>query len=216
MPAQTPKYRLHKPTQQAVVTIAGKDFYLGRYGSTTSRIEFDRLVAAWLANGHNPIATADRTVGEVMVGYVEHAESYYRKDGRPTSQVTLIKLTLKGLERLYGHTSARDFGPLALKAVRQAYIDSGLCRTEVNRRTGLVIRFFEWAVENEPVPSSVHHGLVAVAGLRKGRTDVREPAPVKPGSDTHVCLQRVPRSSCPATKSGQSQAKVPSCRKSTS
>jgi hypothetical protein len=103
-----------------------------------------------------------------MVGYVEHAESYYRKNGRPTSEVTLIKLSLRVRKQLYGHTPARDFGPLALKAVRQGYIDSGLCRTEVNRRTGLVIRFFKWAVENELVPSSVHHGLAAVAGLRRG------------------------------------------------
>ena len=66
---------------------------------------------------------------------------------------------------------------MALKAVRQAFIDSGLCRNEVNRRTGLVVRFFKWTVENELVPASVHHGLRAVPGLRRGRTASARPSP---------------------------------------
>src|SRR5262249_48330031 len=77
-------------------------------------------------------------------------------------------------------------GPLALKAVRQAMVDVGLCRTEVNKRVGRVVRCFRWAVENELVPPSVHHGLKAVAGLRRGRADVRESEPVKPVPDAFV------------------------------
>jgi integrase len=45
---------------------------------------------------------------------------------------------------------------------------------------------FKWAVHNEMVPASVHHGLKAVDGLRKGRTDVRESQPVKPVPDAFV------------------------------
>jgi hypothetical protein len=44
-------YRLHRSTGQAVVTLGGKDFYLGRHGTTESRREYDRLTAEWLANG---------------------------------------------------------------------------------------------------------------------------------------------------------------------
>jgi hypothetical protein len=51
--------------------------------------------------------------------------------------------------------------------VRQSYVEAGLCRRDVNRMTGLVVRFFRWCVENELVPPSVHHGLKAVPGLRK-------------------------------------------------
>src|SRR5262249_27321050 len=36
------------------------------------------------------------------------------------------------------------------------------------------------------VPPSVHHGLKAVAGLRKGRSDARESPPVRPVPDDHV------------------------------
>jgi integrase len=61
-----------------------------------------------------------------------------------------------------------------------------LCRTEVNRRTGHVARFFKWAVENELVPPSAHHGLKAVPGLRKGRCEVRESEPIGPVADAVV------------------------------
>ena len=36
---RTPSYRPHKPTGQAVVTLNGRDFYLGRFGSPESRTE---------------------------------------------------------------------------------------------------------------------------------------------------------------------------------
>jgi hypothetical protein len=184
MSIRTPSYRLHKPTGQAVVTLDGRD--LGKYGSVASRAEYDRLIAEWLANGRRLAPGADATVSELMVGYIRHVDAYYVKGGEPTSEAGLIRLSLRVLKRLYGHTPARDFGPLALKAVRQGFIDAGLCRNEVNRRTRHDVRFFKWAVENELVPPSVHHGLRAVSGLRKGRTEVRESEPVRPVPDAFV------------------------------
>src|SRR5262249_42823332 len=47
-------------------------------------------------------------------------------------------------------------------------------------------RAFKWAVGEEMVPPSVHHGLKAVPGLRRGRADVRESEPVKPVPDAFV------------------------------
>ena len=44
-----PSYRLHKPTDQAIVVLGGKTFYLGRYGSVESRDEYNRIITAWLA-----------------------------------------------------------------------------------------------------------------------------------------------------------------------
>ena len=44
-------YRLHKPSQQAVVCIEGKDLYLGRYGTRDSRIKYAQLIAEWQRTG---------------------------------------------------------------------------------------------------------------------------------------------------------------------
>ena len=60
-----------------------------------------------------------------MLAYWKHVEGYYRKDGEPSSEVHNIKLAIRPLLKLYGHTPARDFGPLALKAVRQDWVDAG-------------------------------------------------------------------------------------------
>ena len=44
-----PRYRQHKPTDQAVVTIDGRDFYLAKHGTLASCCEYDRLIAEWLS-----------------------------------------------------------------------------------------------------------------------------------------------------------------------
>ena len=188
---RTPSYRHHKPSGQAVVTLDGRDIYLGRYGTPQSRAEFDRLLAEWLSNGRRLPAPAsahgtDLSVNELSLAYLAFADGYYTKRGKPTSEPGSIRQTIKPLRQLYGHTLAREFGPLQLKAVRQAMIDAGLCRNEVNKRTGRIVRLFKWAVGEGIVPPSLHHGLIAVSGLRRGRADVRESEPVKPVPDAFV------------------------------
>jgi integrase len=49
-----------------------------------------------------------------------------------------------------------------------------------------VVRCFKWAVENELVAPSVHLGLKAVAGLRKGRSGAKEGQPVRPVAEDQV------------------------------
>jgi integrase len=194
MPAQTlrvPSYRLHKPTGLAVVTIGNRDVYLGKHDTPESRAEYDRLIAEWLVTGRRSTVAesspgTDLTINEMLLAYVHHADAYYVKNGKPTTEPVNIRLALRPLRRLYGDTPAREFGPLRLKTVRQAMIDSGLCRSEVNKRVRHVLRAFKWAVGEEMVPPSLHHGLKAVPGLRRGRADVRESEPVKPVPDAFV------------------------------
>jgi hypothetical protein len=50
-PNQVPSYRLHKQSGQAIVTLNGRDFTLGRHGTKESRDEYQRVTSEWLANG---------------------------------------------------------------------------------------------------------------------------------------------------------------------
>ena len=190
---KTPSYRLHKPSGQAVVTLNGRDVYLGPHGSKASREQYERLIGEWLINGRRvPIAedqaTPDDgfTITELMAAYICFAKEYYVKDGRPTGHMGKIKEAVKPLKELYGRTAAAQFGPLALKSVRQKMIDKGLCRSVINSYTGILKQMFKWGVENELVPAHVFHGLTAVSGLRKGRCGVREADPVRPVPDAAV------------------------------
>lgn len=66
-----PKYRKHRASGQAVVTLSGRDFYLGPHGTHTSRREYDRLIGEWLACGRQPlhVSTDQLTVAELCVRY---------------------------------------------------------------------------------------------------------------------------------------------------
>lgn len=200
-----PTYRLHKPTNLAVVRLHGRDIYLGRYGSAESRQAYERAIAEWLANGRQlPPATAVRdrepaptvlTVNELLVAYWEHAQRYYVKNGKPTGELPNMRDAMKPLARLYGTIQAADFGPRALKAVRQAMADADLCRSVINARINRVRRIFKWGVENQLVEASILHALQAMVPLKRGRCQVRESDPVKPVPQAHVdqVMPLVPR-----------------------
>lgn len=196
MPRQAssvPAYCLHRHSGQAIVRIAGRDRYLGPHGSEESRAEYDRVIAEWLTSGRRLEAatpTSDRptiSVNEVMLAFVDFAERYYRDGNDVSKEIVNFKLALRPLKQLYGHTAADQFGPLALKGLRQHMIEvQDLCRKEVNKRIGRIKRVFKWAVSEELIPSSVFEGLRTVEGLRIGRTTARENAPVKPVDDATV------------------------------
>lgn len=186
----TPRYRRHKPSGRAVVTLSGQDFYLGPHGTKASRREYDRLIAEWLAAGRrltSPEAESTGcTVSDVMLAYWRYAQAYHVKHGRPTPEQAHIKGFMRTLRCLYGRTPAAEFGPLALKAVRQAFIDADYCRGYVNSQVGRVKRMFKWAVANEMIPVEVHTRLQTVDGLRRGRSAARETEPVKPAPNAYV------------------------------
>ena len=165
---------------------------MGLHDSPESREKYDRLIAEWLACGRQPleIVTAPANgllVNELLLKFVDHAERYYLLDGEISKEVVNLKLALRPVKNLYGSTQANDFGPNALKAVREHMVElQKLCRKEVNKRIGRIKRVFKWAASEELIPPSVFEGLRTVDGLRMGRTTARENPPVRPVDDQRV------------------------------
>lgn len=193
-----PNYRLHKASGQAVVTLDGHDLYLGRYGSPESRAEYEHRVGEWMANGRRLPTTEAAgwlTVAELLAAYLDFAETYYQRDGKPTSEYIAVRDALKPVRALYGTAAVREFGPLSLKAVRDQMIAAGLARRHLNQRINRVRRCFRWGVENELVPPTVLEGLRAVAPLKKGRSAAPESPPVGPVplADVEAVLPHVSR-----------------------
>jgi hypothetical protein len=143
--ASVPKYLRHRASNQAVVNLNGQDHYLGPYGTKASRIDYDRLIGEWLARDRQPAATSDigLTIIEAINRYRQHVKFYYVKNGKPTSEQTCIRTALRPVKRLCGNKPAAAFSPIALKAVRNCMVDSGLSRSTINKNTSRIRRMFK-------------------------------------------------------------------------
>lgn len=183
-----PKYQRHRASGQAVVTLSGRDFYLGPHGTKASKIEYDRIVAEWLQNGRQLPTAADGaiTIVELIAAYLRFAKKYYRKGNEQTSEYAGIIAAVRPLKRLYATTSVDEFGPLRLQTVRQQLVDDGYSRGSVNQMVGRIRRMFKWAAGEELIPAGIPQALTMVSGLRRGRTEARETAPVLPIGDVVV------------------------------
>ncbi len=65
-------------------------------------------------------------------------------------------------------------------------VDTGLSRDYVNKLVAIICRMYKWAVAEELVPETVSRTLATVTGLRKGRSEARETAPVHPVDNATV------------------------------
>ena len=94
-----PAYRLHKPTGQAVVTVAGRDVYLGKHGSADRKQAYKPLMLEWFANdGDLPTPkAADLTVLELANAYKKFGKRYYVTDGRPTESYDKPSMVMEWL-----------------------------------------------------------------------------------------------------------------------
>jgi hypothetical protein len=78
-PPVVPSYRHHKPSGQAVVTVAGHDCYLGAFGTPASHRAYQRMIRQWLATGHcRPSESAALTIDDLIARFWVHAETYYQ------------------------------------------------------------------------------------------------------------------------------------------
>ncbi len=190
MPRHTesvPRYCRHRASGQAVVTINGRTHYLGPHGTQASRVEYDRLIAEWLASGRSTFYGVPEhltSVVELIVAYLEYARGYYGDGNR--GECANMRHALRPLRELYGRLPAREFGPLQLKAVREKFIALGHSRKHINASVQRIGRVFRWAVSEGLIPPEVPQALAMVPGLRKGHTAARETKKVRPADETLI------------------------------
>lgn len=194
-----PTYRLHRPSGRAVVTIAGKDHYLGAFNSPESRRAYDQLMAELLTRGPAAVAASRRPAGALTIEELCDAywQSLEQRHGVAEAERRFgrIKLAQAPLKELYGTSPAAAFNPKALRVVQREMVKGDLVRSLVNQRVQFLRRMFRWAVAEELVPGSLSHALEAVENLRRGDFGVREGRDVRPVAWEHVepVLGRVSR-----------------------
>jgi len=189
-----PSYLKHKQSGRACAVwtdqtgVRHHKLLPGEYESAESRAGYAKLVAECAAS---PAATATPpnviTVNEVLLAYLVHAQQHYRtEDGSESDEIRHLKTVCRYARELYGTTPAIQFGPLALKAVRQKFVDNNWSRKTVNARVERVRRIFKWAVAEELITPTVYQALAAVSGLQRGRTPARETEAVGPVANAIV------------------------------
>ena len=130
---RTPKYRHHTHSGQAVVTINGKDVYLGKYGTLESHEQYHQVVGQFLAEqGRPPLPARDNVAllalkrNRKPITVVEACSEYLRfcEANRP-NEVSAVESMQAVFVSTFRHELAANIGPVALKQVREAMVESG-------------------------------------------------------------------------------------------
>ena len=190
---RTPSIRKHC-SGQARVTLNGKDFLLGKYGSREAKQKYHRLLAEWEASGRSASFRCDPaaiTIVEIVVAYLDFAKKYYGEGGN--SELLRILPAMRAIESLYGDEPAISFGPLQFKALRVhlmkpirkktkdgRILERPRSRTYVNRLMKHVRRLFKWAASESMISGSIYADLASVEPLKRGRTTAKENEPILP------------------------------------
>ena len=138
----TPSYLKHA-SGQARIAWTGPDgvrrFKLlpGPFNSPESLEAFHRLsLELAVRPAAPPTLNTGPTVAEILVAYLKYAEGYYDN----AIERRQIKDAVRVVRDLYAATLVADFGPLALKACREAMIRRGWSRRYCNKQTNRVVR----------------------------------------------------------------------------
>ena len=175
-----------------------RTIYLGADGTAEARREYARVLAEWEASDrtvvpprsavHRRVVQADAvTVAELVLRY--HRDYVKRRHtddaGTLTSHGQQIRNALRLLREHAGDLPATDFGPKALRQVRQAIADTErFNRKIVNRFTSFIVRAFKWAVSEEIVSATVYQALRTLEPLKAGEMPgLRESKTVRPVAD---------------------------------
>lgn len=161
--------------------------YFGKWGSEEAA-KARRLFEVEWANGtwQAPRNAAGLSVAELGMRFLDHAERTYRKGNRETTEVGLVRITLKPLNELFGSHPAAGFTPANLRSVRSAMIESGWVRKSINAHCKRLIRMFSWAVGQSLIPPAVVAALREVESLKAGRTSAPDRPPVQAATDAQI------------------------------
>jgi integrase len=190
-----PSYRRQKSRNLAVVTIDGRDYYLGPWDTPASKQKYAALIRSWQQQqeaGDNYQEESLRpndqpTINDLILAYLKHVLVYYKPNHGENKEAGCVDAALKVIQDCgFGREPAETFRPKDLKTVREAMVKKDWSRSYINRQICRVRRMFAFAAEEDLVPGPVYYSLLAVKGLRKGTPGVRETKRIRPVPIDHI------------------------------
>lgn len=162
-----PQYRQHRATGQACCYVNRKRVYLGVYDSPESKRRYSELIARLEAEPvgqvvSSPVPTSHPPVylTQLLLKYATEELPRYSRDEQHCQ-----KGVIRIVRQLFGETFANDFGPLRLRTVRDAMLESGWSIGFVNRQIKRLRLMLKWGVSFELVSPAVVEGLRTVSSL---------------------------------------------------
>ncbi|WP_397570457.1 tyrosine-type recombinase/integrase [Schlesneria sp. T3-172] len=189
-----PSMFIHKASGQARVSINGREYLLGPYGSEESLRRYADVLSRHAA-GLPPVEKSrkvppvdpGRSVVELCLKFKDEGLARFSK-----SEQHCQRAAMRVLRQMFGVTPISEFGPLRLRVVRQAMVDGDKnlkdadgkpcprkpwSRQTVNRQVKRIQALFRWGVSWEIVPESIASALSTVTILTKGETSAAEATP---------------------------------------
>lgn len=127
------------------------------------------------------------TIDELCAAWCDHANTYYKHpDGSPTSEAAQVRIGVRLFREMYGRAAVAEMQHLDVIRWRDAMERSGICRTTVNKRLGILRRMLAWALDEGLVTASQKAELSQAQTLKRGRCLAKESAPVRPVDDAVI------------------------------
>jgi len=199
--AKAPALRYHM-SGQSVVTLDGRDYYLGKHDSPESLARYAVLIGIYQSNGLALPKDFDLEMLDAKASFlaptapqpthqaeqallVRHVTASYRtlivtKYANNPAELHRLNQICDETDKHEGDRLADDYGPLALQRQRQRWIDADNSRVYCNRLTNAVVRMFKYAVSQELVKPETWQRLKSVEPLRIGQTPAPETEPRRP------------------------------------
>ncbi|MFG0249073.1 MAG: tyrosine-type recombinase/integrase [Phycisphaeraceae bacterium JB051] len=147
------------------------------YGSGNEMVsQYKQWLKHWRVDYQiqNPRAVQATSVADICKAYLDFAQDYYTKHGKPTTHVYAVQSALQKLVNLYAHTPAIEFDPPKLAAFRDHYDSPDAKRKTINKWIGIIRSAWQWASENGIVHPDLALRLTTVKLLQQGRCKSKE------------------------------------------
>jgi integrase len=195
---QLPKYRLHKASDQARVTLDGKTYYLGKYQSPKSWENYYIVTQKYLERkNHNtsqelhkpptkpPANLESVSCKQLVVLFLEYAKTHCTKRVYDKHRIVGDKLL-----HHYANTPVEDFAPVSLLFLQNEWVGKGYTRSTINGYSNAVKNIFKWGALLQYVPLATYQAVQLLPALNLNSTAKpdRKVLPV----DTAIVEQTLP------------------------
>ena len=194
MPKRTWKPRRRKRNGKefgpAFIELGGERIILDADPNDTKATEeeYKRRYHTWMANGKKPTPSKNTeptgmTGDELAIRYLDEAKDYHSQQPRTYRH---CRTAMGYFTRHFGSELVSNFTPASLVHIRKKIVEDGCTRGKVNYYVQIIKQAFEQGTIFWGVPPIVYHALLAVKGLKMGKTTARESEPFEPVADEIV------------------------------